>query len=107
MAAIARPTAPPSENRLLYEIISTVADYQFTSTVNALVQKVPPVVVERALATVEGVLEACVVGVPDDEWGQRIAAAVSTPGWWWMAPLPSMSWSSAAVSRAQGDTASS
>lgn len=43
-------------------------------------EKVPPVLVERALSTVEGVLEACVVGVPDDEWGQIVAAAVVTRG---------------------------
>jgi O-succinylbenzoic acid--CoA ligase len=43
-------------------------------------EKVPPVLVERALATVEGVLEACVVGVPDDEWGQVVAAAVVARG---------------------------
>ncbi|WP_112274989.1 o-succinylbenzoate--CoA ligase [Lentzea terrae] len=48
-------------------------------------EKVPPVVVERALATVEGVLEACVVGVPDDEWGQVVAAAVVVRG---AAPSP-------------------
>ncbi|SDF63364.1 O-succinylbenzoic acid--CoA ligase [Lentzea fradiae] len=43
-------------------------------------EKVPPVLVERALSTVEGVLEACVVGVRDDEWGQVVAAAVVTRG---------------------------
>ncbi len=43
-------------------------------------EKVPPVLVERALSTVEGVLEACVVGVPDDEWGQVVAAAVVARG---------------------------
>jgi O-succinylbenzoic acid--CoA ligase len=43
-------------------------------------EKVPPVLVERALATVDGVLEACVVGVPDDEWGQVVAAAVVVRG---------------------------
>jgi O-succinylbenzoic acid--CoA ligase len=43
-------------------------------------EKVPPVLVERALATVDGVLEACVVGVPDDEWGQVVAAAVVARG---------------------------
>lgn len=43
-------------------------------------EKVPPVLVERALATVEGVLEACVVGVPDDEWGQAVAVAVVARG---------------------------
>jgi O-succinylbenzoic acid--CoA ligase len=39
-------------------------------------EKVPPVLVERALATVAGVLEACVVGVPDDEWGQAVVAVL-------------------------------
>ncbi|KJK52935.1 AMP-dependent synthetase [Lentzea aerocolonigenes] len=43
-------------------------------------EKVPPILVERALATVEGVLEACVVGVPDDEWGMVVAAAVVVRG---------------------------
>ncbi|MGZ3142022.1 o-succinylbenzoate--CoA ligase [Lentzea chajnantorensis] len=43
-------------------------------------EKVPPVLVERALATVDGVLEACVVGVQDDEWGQVVAAAVVARG---------------------------
>ncbi|MFJ8966748.1 o-succinylbenzoate--CoA ligase [Lentzea sp. NPDC102401] len=43
-------------------------------------EKVPPVLVERALATVEGVLEACVVGIPDDEWGQAVAAVVVARG---------------------------
>ncbi|MFC3892170.1 o-succinylbenzoate--CoA ligase [Lentzea rhizosphaerae] len=43
-------------------------------------EKVPPVLVERALSTVEGVLEACVVGVPDDEWGQVVAAVVVARG---------------------------
>ncbi|MEU0877941.1 o-succinylbenzoate--CoA ligase [Lentzea sp. NPDC005914] len=43
-------------------------------------EKVPPVLVERALATVDGVLEACVVGVPDEEWGHVVAAAVVVRG---------------------------
>lgn len=43
-------------------------------------EKVPPVLVERALATVDGVLEACVVGLPDDEWGQVVAAVVVARG---------------------------
>ncbi|GAA1253258.1 o-succinylbenzoate--CoA ligase [Oryzihumus leptocrescens] len=39
--------------------------------------KVAPRVVEEALlAHVEGVTEAVVVGVPDEEWGQAVAAAV-------------------------------
>lgn len=38
--------------------------------------KVAPALVERALVAVEGVREACVVGVPDPEWGQAVAAAV-------------------------------
>ncbi|MFS8098014.1 o-succinylbenzoate--CoA ligase [Lentzea alba] len=43
-------------------------------------EKVPPVLVERALATVDGVLEACVVGLPDEEWGQVVAAVVVARG---------------------------
>ncbi len=43
-------------------------------------EKVPPVLVERALSTVAGVLEACVVGVPHEEWGQVVAAAVVARG---------------------------
>ncbi|MEU5691497.1 o-succinylbenzoate--CoA ligase [Actinosynnema sp. NPDC020468] len=35
-----------------------------------------PLLVERVLAAQPGVLEACVVGVPDAEWGQAVAAAV-------------------------------
>lgn len=38
--------------------------------------KVAPVTIERALATVPGVAEACVVGVPDPQWGSAVAAAV-------------------------------
>lgn len=43
-------------------------------------EKVPPVLVERAMAAVSGVREVCVVGVPDAEWGQVVAAAVVTTG---------------------------
>ncbi len=63
-------------------------------------EKVPPVVVERALATVEGVLEACVVGVPDEEWGQVVAAAVVVRG-----DEPSLDDLKAAVSEAVGRAA--
>ena len=38
--------------------------------------KVAPRPVEEALLRLPGVTEAVVVGVPDDEWGQRVAAAV-------------------------------
>ena len=38
--------------------------------------KVPPTLVERALATLPEVREACVVGVPDERWGQAVVAAV-------------------------------
>ncbi|CAM5783523.1 AMP-binding protein [Cellulomonas persica] len=37
---------------------------------------VAPAAVEAALATLPGVAEALVVGVPDDEWGQAVAALV-------------------------------
>ncbi|GAA4831670.1 o-succinylbenzoate--CoA ligase [Actinomycetospora corticicola] len=40
-------------------------------------EKVPPIVVERALRAVPGVREACVVGVPDPEWGARVVAVVT------------------------------
>ncbi|WP_433801941.1 o-succinylbenzoate--CoA ligase [Actinomycetospora sp. CA-084318] len=43
-------------------------------------EKVPPVVVEQALLTVPGVREACVVGVPDAEWGARVVAVVTGTG---------------------------
>lgn len=43
-------------------------------------EKVPPVLVERALCTVAGVQNACVVGIPDAQWGQAVAAAVSCAG---------------------------
>ncbi|KAA2264820.1 AMP-binding protein [Solihabitans fulvus] len=38
--------------------------------------KVAPVLVERVLAAQPGVREACVLGVPDPEWGQAVVAAV-------------------------------
>lgn len=44
-------------------------------------ENVAPGPVERALLNVDGVREACVVGVPDREWGFRVAAAiVAEPG---------------------------
>jgi O-succinylbenzoic acid--CoA ligase len=42
--------------------------------------KVAPAVVEEALATLPGVAEVVVVGVPDPEWGQRVVAAVVPAG---------------------------
>ncbi|WHT19021.1 o-succinylbenzoate--CoA ligase [Crossiella sp. CA-258035] len=50
-------------------------------------EKVPPALVERALTDCPGVLEACVVGVPDPEWGQAVAAAV-VPADWTEPPAP-------------------
>jgi long-chain acyl-CoA synthetase len=38
-----------------------------------------PAEVERVLATLPGVLEVAVFGVPDDRWGQRVEAAVRGP----------------------------
>ncbi|QUQ70525.1 o-succinylbenzoate--CoA ligase [Kutzneria sp. CA-103260] len=40
--------------------------------------KVAPLLVERALTAVDGITDACVVGLPDPEWGQVVAAAVVT-----------------------------
>ena len=39
-------------------------------------EKVAPAAVERVLAAQPGVRAACVVGLPDAEWGQVVAAAV-------------------------------
>ena len=39
-------------------------------------EKVAPATVERALLAETGVREACVVGLPDAEWGARVVAAV-------------------------------
>ncbi|WP_216361923.1 o-succinylbenzoate--CoA ligase [Pseudonocardia sp. N23] len=39
-------------------------------------KKVAPVAVERVLAAQPGVSDACVVGLPDPEWGAVVAAAV-------------------------------
>ena len=38
--------------------------------------KIAPLLVERALTAVDGVTDACVVGLPDPEWGQVVAAAI-------------------------------
>ncbi len=39
-------------------------------------ENVAPAAVERVLTAQHGVVAACAVGVPDDEWGQVVAAAV-------------------------------
>lgn len=39
-------------------------------------ENIAPALVERALAAQRGVHEACVVGLPDPEWGQVVAAAI-------------------------------
>jgi o-succinylbenzoate---CoA ligase len=39
-------------------------------------EKVAPTAVERVLAALPGVRAACVTAIPDDEWGQVVAAAV-------------------------------
>jgi O-succinylbenzoic acid--CoA ligase len=43
-------------------------------------EKVAPTAVERVLTAQDGVRAACVVGVPDAEWGQAVAAAVVLDG---------------------------
>jgi O-succinylbenzoic acid--CoA ligase len=42
--------------------------------------KVSAAAVERALGSLPGVRESCVVGLPDPEWGQLVAAAVVPEG---------------------------
>lgn len=44
--------------------------------VNSGGEKIPPILVERALLADPKVLAACVLGIPDPEWGQVVAAAV-------------------------------
>jgi O-succinylbenzoic acid--CoA ligase len=53
------------------EVIGRIDDVINTGGV-----KVAPLLVERALTAVDGVTDACVVGLPDPEWGQVVAAAV-------------------------------
>ncbi|MBC3189602.1 AMP-binding protein [Pseudonocardia sp. C8] len=48
--------------------------------VNTGGEKVAPAAVERALLALPGVCGACVVGLPDDRWGQVVAALVVTGG---------------------------
>ncbi|MBM7770458.1 O-succinylbenzoic acid--CoA ligase [Actinokineospora baliensis] len=43
-------------------------------------KKVAPTAVERVLTAQPGVVEACVVGLPDPEWGERVAAAIVSSG---------------------------
>jgi O-succinylbenzoic acid--CoA ligase len=43
-------------------------------------ENVAPAAVERVLVAQDGVAAACVVGVPDPEWGQVVAAAVVPDG---------------------------
>ena len=53
------------------EVVGRADDVIVTGGVN-----VAPGPVEDLLVTVPGVREACVVGVPDDEWGQAVVAVV-------------------------------
>jgi O-succinylbenzoic acid--CoA ligase len=49
--------------------------------------KVAPAAVERVLGELDGVVEACVVGLTDEEWGQAVTAVlVLRPG----APMPDL-----------------
>jgi O-succinylbenzoic acid--CoA ligase len=43
-------------------------------------EKVSAVEVERALESIAGIAEACVFGVPDDTWGELVAAALVKNG---------------------------
>ncbi|SER74727.1 o-succinylbenzoate--CoA ligase [Actinokineospora terrae] len=43
-------------------------------------KKVAPTAVERVLTAQAGVVEACVVGLPDPEWGQLVATAIVAEG---------------------------
>src|SRR5690606_7823703 len=39
-------------------------------------ENIAPAEIEEVLLAHPAVVEACVVGIPDDEWGQRLAAAI-------------------------------
>lgn len=41
-------------------------------------ENIAPAEIEEALLSHPDIVDACVVGVPDDEWGQRIAATIVT-----------------------------
>ena len=43
-------------------------------------ENIAPAEIEEVLLAQAGVAEACVVGLPDDEWGQRIVAVVVRQG---------------------------
>lgn len=58
-----------SERRL--EVLGRVDDLVISGGENVV-----PLLVERALTDVAGVRDACVVGIPDDEWGQAVVAVV-------------------------------
>lgn len=53
------------------EVLGRTDDMIITGGVN-----VAPLAVERVLTEQDGVREACVLGVPDQEWGQAVVAAV-------------------------------
>ncbi|MDQ1510747.1 MAG: o-succinylbenzoate---CoA ligase [Actinomycetota bacterium] len=58
-----------AENRL--RVIDRAKDLVITGGVN-----VSPTQVENVLATHPAVADVCVIGVPDDEWGERVVAFV-------------------------------
>jgi acyl-CoA synthetase (AMP-forming)/AMP-acid ligase II len=44
-------------------------------------ENIYPIEVEQVIATLEGVVETAVVGIPDEQWGEAVAAfVVRTPG---------------------------
>lgn len=43
-------------------------------------ENVSPHEVETELVSLDGIMEVAVIGLPDEEWGQRVAAAVVTAG---------------------------
>ena len=55
----------------LLEVLGRLDDVIITGGV-----KVEPRHVEEALTGIDGVAEACVVGLPDEQWGSAVAAAV-------------------------------
>ncbi len=62
----------PETNRV--EVLGRADDLILTGG-----EKVAPALVERVLLAQPGITDACVVGLPDAEWGQLVAAAVVAP----------------------------
>lgn len=69
--AASAPTGAGQVDRVHLEVAGRADDVIVSGGV-----KVAPAAVETVLAQVPGIAEVCVVGVPDDEWGQAVTAVL-------------------------------